>query len=229
MTEFKICNKCTNNNRFYPTPVYKLEPLLTNFFKKHTDIKSIISLRKNIAYNLQYVEFQVQLQKEFDTTHVILSQNRKMTIIAGMSIIESVLFYLLISKNIHKTTTRSSEYVYKTEGEKIIDGNSYLIQNFIYKKCPEKLFNMNFKQMVSSCQNKELIGPSTSAIYPKLIELIKIRNMVHLQGGSSDTDTDYFNIQEKDLIVLKVVLHTILMSSLFSLNSDEGKFFNYLK
>ena len=78
-----ICTKCNPNERWFPTPISKFELYLMKFFKSGVDVPNITGIRKNIAYNLQYLQFQVQLLSEFKVTQVILTQTWKVFIIVG--------------------------------------------------------------------------------------------------------------------------------------------------
>lgn len=100
----KICQECQRDGKWYPTSISNLETYLGKFIKAGAGVPNVVGLRKNIAYNIQYLQFQSQLLDEFDVTQVILTQTWKMQIIVGTSIIESLLYYLLTSKNLHKTT-----------------------------------------------------------------------------------------------------------------------------
>lgn len=229
-SQAKICNKCSEAGKWYPTvSISKLEELLSNFLKTHGDIKSIKALRKNIAYNLQYIEFQIKMQEEFKTTDVILTQNWKMTILTGMSIIETILYYLLISKDLYKKTNYGEKPIVKIESEKTINGNFLKIQNLIYTKDEERLEKISFKKMIDIAQRNNLLGSGSSEIYKQLNYLIKLRNKIHLYLSTNDTDTDYMKIKNEDLSTLKMVLHSFMMSSLFSLSLDQKKLFDYLK
>ena len=119
MNENTVCKNCIGErSKWYTIPVSTLEEILSRLLEPHRDIKSIKALRKNIAYNLQYLEFQMKIQGDIDVTDVVSNQNYKMTIIVGMSIVEALLHYLLISKGKHKKTKWEEKPIVRIENSK---------------------------------------------------------------------------------------------------------------
>jgi len=48
---------------WYPWPVSQLESILQKALYSNRGYEHVYALRKNIAYNLQYIEFQDQIKK----------------------------------------------------------------------------------------------------------------------------------------------------------------------
>lgn len=223
----KICNTCSPKDRWYPYPISSLEDYLAKLFVVIPGIKNVKALRKNIAYNLQYIEFQVQLLNEMKVSSVLLTQTWKTMIITGMSIIETIIYYILVSKNLHKKTCWNEKPDIKIEQQKTIDGVNYKIQNLLYKKNDEKPEYMNFDSMIKIVLEKRVLG-NNNEIYKKLNYLRKLRNKIHLHLVENDRDTDWHSFNIKDIKLLKEILYSFLVSSYFKPNASEKEIFSFL-
>lgn len=224
----KICIKCQNSEQWLPTPINDLDTYLSKFFKNNNGVLHVSAIRKNIAYNIQHLQFQSQLLSEFKITQVILTQNWKVYIIVGISIIECILYYLLKSKSLHTVT--EWEHISKTSNYiNINKPNIYKLENYILKKLVTPIpSKMKFDDMIKKVQKHELLGKNEE-IYKKLNHLKKLRNRVHLQSVEHYTDTDWFKFNIGDFKTMKKILHIFLTSSLFKPTPLEKKMFKFLK
>jgi hypothetical protein len=222
----KICQECSSEGKWLPTSISRLESYLGKFIKTDMGIPNSVGLRKNIAYNLQYLQFQIQELKEFNLTSVLQTQIWKVFIIVGTSIIEALLYYLLVSKGFHKIT--EWEQIGSTSNEVNLNGAQHKIENIIYKKLkgpiPE---SMTLDVMTKKAENKKLLG-TNHTIYKKLNYLRKLRNRVHIYAIDSDTDTDWWEINPKEFKIIKTVLYSFFTSSLFSPSDKERELFDFL-
>ena len=100
----KVCNNSSEDGKWLPTPISALDAYLQKFIPKGATIPNTCTLRKNIAYNLQYLQYLDQTLNEFKLTSVLVTQNWKVFIIAGTGIVEALLYYLLFSKGMYKET-----------------------------------------------------------------------------------------------------------------------------
>lgn len=223
----KICTGCVPSERWLPTSIQWLDSYLDNFFKTGHQIKYLFQIRKNIAYNTQYLQFQSQLLKEFETTQVILTQTWKMYIIVGTSIIECILYYLIISKGKQKTT--EWEEINKSNSQTTIDSNHVSrVENIILKKISNREpIEMSFDTMIKIVKENKLLG-SDHDIYKKLNYLRKLRNKVHLQIIEDDYGTDWHKFQHDDIKLLKTTLYLFFTSKLFSPSAEDKKVFDFL-
>lgn len=100
-----MLTKVTESGKtWYPTPINKIEDLLKKQIRQGYGFRHVYALRKNISYNLQYLEYIHRSLEDLKISNVIVTQNIKMFITVGCSIIESLLTYLLIkSGNYSKT------------------------------------------------------------------------------------------------------------------------------
>lgn len=104
MNGLNLCKNCRTDGKWLPTSISRLETYLGKFIASGQGVSNVVGLRKNMAYNIQYLQFQRQLLSELDVTQVIITQVWKMHIIVGTSIVEALLYFLITSKNEHKTT-----------------------------------------------------------------------------------------------------------------------------
>ncbi len=224
----KICITCCEGQKWYPTPVSNFEDYLKKFFITGNGISGTYAIRKNIAYNLQYIEFQLKSLEEFDPSSVIKTQTWKMCIVVGIGIIEAFLYYLLVSKSEIKKTPWSTDPDIKIENTKNLDGVEYKIKNLFFKKGTLALERINLDGMIKIVQNKRILGNGVE-IYKKLNYLRKRRNKIHLHLVNSGQDTDWFNFNSDDIKTLKQVLHVFLTSTYFSPTKAEIEMFKFLK
>ena len=223
----KICQDCRRDGKWYPTSISNLDTYLSKFIRAGVGVPNVVGLRKNIAYNIQYLQFQSQLLSEFDVTQVILTQTWKMQIIVGTSIIEALLYYLLTSQKLHKTT--QWEQICSTSNEATIEGNKHKVENVIYRKLEIPLpLDMTLDVMIKRAEKKKLLGKSHE-IYKKLNYLRKLRNRVHIHAIDKDTDTDWWTINKNELDIIKGVLYSFFTSSLFKPTVAERQFFQFLR
>jgi hypothetical protein len=87
---------------------------------------------------------------------------------------------------------------------------------------------MSFDAMIKCAKSKSLFG-SDKVIYLKLDSLRALRNKVHLQVINDPTDTDWNTFTNNDLSDICKVLYAIFTSSLFALENNEERYFNYLR
>ena len=130
----QLCHTC-NATRWYPSAtISKLDPLLHQIVSPSDNISNDYEIRRNIAYNLQYLEYLDLTIKELNLSDVLLTQSYKTFIITGISIVEAI-FYSIIHKQ-GKQTKKSweeaksiSSNVFKTK-----DGNECKILNTVLIK-----------------------------------------------------------------------------------------------
>lgn len=188
----KICRECKNDGKWLPTSIPSLETYLSKFIKANSGVPNVVGLKKNIAYNLQYLQFQWQVLDEFKLTSVICTQTWKIFIVVGTSIVEALLYYLLTSKGLQKTT--EWEQIGSTGNELDIDGEKHKIENVLYRKLQTPILqDMTLDVMIKKAGAKKLLG-NNHEIYKKLNHLRKVRNRIHIHAIDEDYDTDWFKI-----------------------------------
>ena len=114
--------------KWCPVSVEKLDTLLNRLIYRGCGYVNVYALRRNIAYNLQYLEFLDQCLAGIKLTEVLTTQVYKNFVCVGCGIMESLLEFLLIKSGIHKTTGLCStqqlrrirqEYLYRRRYQRL--------------------------------------------------------------------------------------------------------------
>jgi len=225
---FELSRIGEKKSTWYPRPIERLETILFKVLHPDRGYVNVAALRKNIAYNLQYIEFQDKVLQEIKLSSVITTQTIKTIILVGCGIIESLLHFLLIVNGKHTTT----EWVEKAKfkgNQKTLDGEKVRVDTIINKKlAKEELKHMSFDSMIKCSKSNNILG-TDKAIYKKLESLRALRNKVHLQVINDPRDTDWNKFNQPDLADICEVLYAVFTSSLFNVTEQEKKCFSYLR
>ncbi|MES9912832.1 MAG: hypothetical protein ABW126_10605 [Candidatus Sedimenticola sp. 4PFRAG1] len=213
---------------WYPVSISRLESLLGKVVYSGRGYDHSYALRKNIAYNLQYIEFQDRVLQDIKLSSVLYTQTIKAMVLVGSGITESLLHFLLIVNDAHSTTEWKEKCKFKGN-QKRLDGEYVRLDSILYEKLPNKeLKHMTFDAMIKCARSNRILGGGP-VIYQKLEALRRLRNKVHLQVINNPTDTDWNSFNASDLSDLCKVVYSIFTSSLFSPSSDERAYFAYLR
>jgi hypothetical protein len=213
---------------WYPVTIHKLETYLGKYIESGHAYKHAYSLKKDLAYNLQYLQFQDRVIMDIKLSSVLYTQTIKTIILVSCSIIESILHYSLIKKEVYSDTEWKQKATFKGNQKKL-DGENVRIDTVIYSKLPKKeLKHMTFDAMIKSAKSNSIFG-SRSSIYEKLETLRKLRNRVHLQPTDDKAGTDWTTFTTSLLNETYIVMYSIFTSSLFEPTKDEEEFFSYLR
>ena len=102
------------------------------------------------------------------------------------------------------------------------------IDTVMYKKLESKINkHMTFDSMIKCANSKKLLGKS-KLMYEKLEILRQLRNRVHLQVTDDKAGTDWTSFYPKNIDETYMVLYSIMVSSLFSPNTEEKEYFHYM-
>lgn len=83
-----------SKDRWYPTPTGVWQATISAFVHNEIQLIEDISVRRNIAYNLQYVEYLEQTLRELSLSGVLEGQTIKSHVIVSVSLVECLLFHL---------------------------------------------------------------------------------------------------------------------------------------
>jgi hypothetical protein len=214
--------------KWCPVSIDKLDGLLGKLIQRGSGYVNVYALRRNIAYNLQYIEFLDKCLSDLKLTGVLTNQIYKNFICVGCGIIESLLEFLLVKSGHHKMTEWESICVMPSQEKKIDDKVIKIDSEIFQKLTSKKRVEMNFDSMVKSAEARRLLG-SNHSIYAKLQALRKLRNRVHLQLIDEPTDTDWNAFQQSHLCSMAQVLCAIFTGPLFRPSAKEKEYFEYLK
>jgi len=202
--------KSLSEKRWYPYDISIYVEFLNNYIDDlHKD------LRKNIAYNMQYLEYLHQTYEELSLSSVITTQNHKSFIIFSVSIIECILYYWLVSSG-YEITKEWNQFHSQT----IPKGK--MRATIIFESKPE----MNLEAMIETAKKKNLFE-TDNTLYDDLHELRQLRNKTHMYNPK-DQETDWHVFNRKQLALAKSALFKIFII-LFKPNPNQEKIINFLK
>jgi len=212
---------------WYPISVNKLDNLLSNVIYQVTGFTHDYALRRNIAYNLQYLEFLDRCLSDKSLSSVLTTQSYKMFVIVGCGIMESLLTYILIKSRDYTMTPWELECVMPGQEKTMGDGKKR-IDSYVYKKLSSpKLGEMTFDAMIKKAESKKVLG-SNHELYGTLQQLRKLRNKVHLQAIDDPTDTDWNSFKRKNLCSMAYVIQSSFTGKIFRPSQKEKSYFSYL-
>lgn len=227
MNQMTLTKKSESEAAWYPTPIENIDDLLNKAINRGTGFVHVYALKRNIAYNLQYLEFLNQCLLDIKLSTVLTTQIYKNFILVGCSIMESLLAYLLIKSGNYKMNQWKLDYVMPGQ-EKNVEGKRIRIDCHIYKKLnAKKLEEMSFDAMIRKAESHKILG-SDHKIYAKLQYLRKLRNKVHLHVIDEPTDTDWNAFQYRHLCAMAQVIHSVFTGPIFRPSKQEQSYFNYL-
>ena len=182
---------------------------------------------RNIAYNLQYREFLSHTFDEAELHATVRTLSQKTFVITGMSVVEAVLWYVL-KKADHQRREEWQEVQELNSKTFQQDGHDYRLINKLYRKLPAPIdAEMSLDAMIKRVESKKLLGIDLQ-VYKDLNYLRKLRNRVHIHAVQHDKDTDWWNFNNKEVKLMKGVLHSVLCSQLFDPLPEHTALFEYL-
>ena len=217
----------SEKDTWYPNSISILENYLSSLIKPNDyfDISKCKGIRKNLAYNLQYIEFLDRVIKDVKLSSVLYTQNFKIFLIVGSSIIESIFHYLVVSNGHAKTTNLKEVESYESR-DYIIGSKTFKNKTQIYLKLNIPInVEMTFDQMSKKVESKKLLGDSFG-FYSKINPLRQLRNKIHIHSSDNALDTDWYNFSRKEYSLIREVLYSVLISEIFEY--DHKDIFKFL-
>lgn len=223
----KLTKKSEREASWYPIPIKNIDSLLSKAINRGIGFVHVYALKRNIAYNLQYLEFLDRCLLDIKLSTVLTTQIYKNFILIGCSIIESLLDYLLIKSGNYRMNQWELDYVMPGQ-EKDVERKRKRIDCHVYKKLNTKrLEKMSFDAMIRKAESNKILR-SDHKIYAKLQYLRKLRNKVHLHVIDEPTDTDWNAFHYRHLCAMAPVIHSVFTGSIFRPSKKEKSYFNYL-
>lgn len=224
----RILRKEEQGSTWYPVPIDRLNEFLLKVIQQGHGYPHPYALRKNIAYNLQYLEYLEQTLSHLRISSVLVTQTWKTFILVGCGIVESLLKYLLIRHDIHSKDIWELDFIAKGN-ERKVEGKSIKIDSHVYRKLNHpKLSQMDFDGMLKKAKSKGVLG-SNQDVYLKLNSLRALRNRVHLQRIHHAIDTDWHAFGSDDFKNMAQVLHAVFTSNIFRPSAEQRGYFSYLE
>lgn len=223
-----ILRKNEQGSSWYPVTVSNYEKLLIKVIRQGFGYPHPYALRKNICYNLQYVEYLETYLSQLQISTVLVTQTWKTFILVGCSIVESLLKYLLIRHGIHSMDNWELDFIAKGNERKVED-KLVKIDSHVFRKLKhQKYRQMDFDAMIKKGKSKAVLG-SDKTVYNKLNHLRDLRNRIHLQKIEHPTDTDWNAFNTEDFQTMAQVLHSVFTSNIFHPSAEEKTYFSYLE
>lgn len=179
------------NTTFSPTPVDNLQEYLWEKIDNVWNAEPYeYVLRKNIAYNFQYLQYlDNEIQKDPDRHVVIIKMLYKTFIIVAFGIIESLIYHDLKKKKLIKKEE------YKEIGKYCnnVTNTDIRINTIVFKKLEDTDLVDEFvktKDLFKRAQDNDLFGDDKE-LYAKINGMRKLRDKVHIHISNMQKETDY--------------------------------------
>lgn len=212
---------------WYPVTIEKLDSLLIKVICIGHGYPHPYALRRNIAYNLQHIEFLHKCLSDIKLSSVLTTQTWKTILLVGNGVLESLLHYLLVKKGLHSTTEWELKVI-MPGNQKKVDGRQTKIESHIFTKLQSpRAHRMNFDTIIKKAKSNQLLG-SDLAVYKKLDKLRRLRNKVHLQAIDTPTDTDWNSFNRAEVSDMDAMIFSVFTSNIFRPSASEKKYFQYL-
>lgn len=169
---------------------------------------------RNLGYSFQYLQFLEYTLRETPLHFTVQTQTQKSFVIAGMSIIEAVLWYVLRKNNMHRVD--EWEQVQELETRMFKQGDSeYRIINHLERRLAAPVESeMSLDAMTKRVEAKKLLGLDVQ-VYKDLNYLRKLRNRVHIHAVQHDKDTDWWSFSDNEVKLMKKVLDSVFRTKFF--------------
>ena len=202
-----------NNEMWLPT---KIDYIKNNFVFDSTD-----TLKKNIAYNIQYTQYLIRDISTNKYTSVLNKMRYKTFVITSISIIEAVFYALLKARNLIPLEEWKEVGDHKHQH---VDDNTFYT---IIKKRKVTPFekNIRFDEAISLVEKNNVLGFSKKA-YEILRYLQNLRNHLHLNKAKEISQSDYNYFNEAVFFAMKMALYYTLSNKNVSM---EKNYLKYLK
>lgn len=128
-----LVKKTEGAGPWYPVTIDDLDGLLIKVIHSGRGYRHSYAMRRNIAYNLQHVEYLDRTVQDLKLSSVLIAQTWKTLIIVGCGIVKSLLHFLLIA-NGHYATTDWELIDVAPRNPKKLDGETRKIDAHIYRK-----------------------------------------------------------------------------------------------
>lgn len=224
----KLTKVTESGGCWYPVSIAELDGLLIKVIRRGRGYRHTYALRRNIAYNLQHIEFLDRCLEDLKLSSVLVTQTWKTFIVVGCGIIESLLHFLLIARDVHSTIDWELKVI-APGNPKTVDGERIRVDSHIYRRLPSsKLKQMTFDAMLKKAERNKVLG-SDHSVYASLKKLRQLRNKVHLQEIGHSTDTDWNAFQRPDVALMAKVVYKVFTSNIFQPSREERGYFAYLR
>ena len=197
-------NNINYSNRWKPLSIESIENYLNN--SKLNNSKR--EIKKNIAYNYQYLEYLSFELNQLKLNNAIINSIIKNYIVIGSSIIEAIFYQILKDNNLY--TKKDTKIIFTTKSNPIKRDNRqiYIDSNVLEKVEPYET-EMTYDAMIKKIETKKLLSISHNA-FPYIKKFRQLRNRVHLQIQDNHGSTEWWAFDINDYYLMKYILYKIL-------------------
>lgn len=183
--------------------------------------------KRNIAYNLQYLQFLNWTLTETRLHSTVYALTVKTFIITSISVIESVLWYVIKKNGVQPK--REWELVHESVSNPFqhADGSHRHVTQLMRKVEPPQEADMTLDAMIKKVSSRRLLGVDNQ-IYGQLKYLRKLRNKVHIHAVQNGRESDWWSFDGNQFKLMKRVLDGILRSSLFDPQHEHEYIIGFL-
>lgn len=177
-------------------------------------------LKKNLAYNIQYLQYLSKNIEEEKTTSVLYVMRYKTFVVTSMSVIEAIFVILLNERNLIPIV----EWKDGQHHRKNIDENTIEV-TFKRKRMNPQKKKIKFDESIYLMEINEVLK-STDPMYSVIRVLQNLRNRLHLDKAKQLMDSDYNSFGEGTYKITKLILYNILNNEIVS---RDNKYIEFLK
>ncbi len=177
-------------------------------------------LKKNLAYNIQYLQYLSKNIDEEKTTSVLYMMRYKTFVVTSISVIEAIFIILLNERNLIPVV----EWKDGTHHHKDIDDNTIEV-SFKRKRVSPQKKKIKFDESIHLMKSNEVLK-STDPMYSVIRVLQDLRNRLHLDKADQLMDSDYNSFGEGTYKITKLILYNILNNEIVS---RDNKYLEFLK
>lgn len=206
----------SDNDGFWcPTSVDSIHVFLTRAIPRGESVLTdAYAYKRNIAYNLQYLQFLNWTLTETRLHSTVYVLTVKTFIITGISVIESILWYVIKKNGVQP----KQEWELAQESV----SNPFQCEEITHRHVTQLMRkldtplepDMTLDAMIKKVSSRRLLGVNNE-LYGQLKYLRKLRNKVHIHAVQHGRETDWWSFDWKQFKLMKSVLGSVLRSPLF--------------
>lgn len=161
------------------------------------DFNGMWNLKKNIIYNLKYLNHMAGNINTLDSTDaVIVSQTYKLFVVVAGSIVEAIMFGILSEASALPKTDGLIEAKKQTLNGFALDGKTYKVtMRFFTQGDPKEKEVYMFDELRKTLETKKstALPNADSKLFQKLHRLQTLRNKIHLHTDCREAGAKYTN------------------------------------
>ena len=186
----------------------KFRPTLVATYRSLLNFQCGYTLKSNIIYNLQYLEFVFNNIKNhsLELTTNLISMNIKSYMICFISIVESI-FYIELK---NRKLLPIENYEKETQQDMFIENEAKKISTIVSKKVKSFIPNLSMDQLTKKIEKNHIYPLLAHNNFAKLKALRNLRNKVHLHLAETPDQSDYNSFNRDDINTANEVLLNIL-------------------